>query len=87
MSIGAILTLGLGSFGGVNQLPTLGYTSSSAPPPTPPAAAPMIVAGGGGGSLSFNFPRVSKVYHDNLYNEQEDIEIALMACLAIRTLH
>lgn len=34
MSVGAILTLGFGSFGTVNLLPTLGYLSSSAPPPS-----------------------------------------------------
>lgn len=33
--IGAILTLGLGSFGSVNLLPTLGY-GTNAPPPAPP---------------------------------------------------
>lgn len=32
MSVGAILTLGLGSFGSVNLLPTLGYLSSDTPP-------------------------------------------------------
>lgn len=32
MSVGAILTLGLGSFGSVNLLPTLGYLSGSAAP-------------------------------------------------------
>lgn len=35
MSVGAILTLGLGQFGTVNLLPTLGYLSSSIPPPAP----------------------------------------------------
>lgn len=30
MSVGAILTLGLGSFGSVNLLPTLGYGASTA---------------------------------------------------------
>ncbi len=35
MSIGAILTLGYGSFGSVNLLPTLGY-SSGAPAPSKP---------------------------------------------------
>ena len=34
MSVGAILTLGFGSFGSVNLLPTLGYLSSSTPAPT-----------------------------------------------------
>ncbi len=33
MSIGAILTLGYGSFGSVNLVPTLGYGSSSSVPP------------------------------------------------------
>ena len=32
MSVGRILTLGFGSFGGVQYLPTLGYASSSTPP-------------------------------------------------------
>ena len=32
MSIGAILTLGMGSFGSVNLLPTLGYTPGTATP-------------------------------------------------------
>ena len=31
MSSGPILTLGLGSFGSVNLLPTLGYSSGEAP--------------------------------------------------------
>lgn len=36
MSVGAILTLGFGSFGSVNLLPTLGYGESVTPPtPTP----------------------------------------------------
>lgn len=32
MSVGAILTLGYGSFGSVNLVPTLGYSVGSAPP-------------------------------------------------------
>lgn len=34
MSIGAILTVGLGTFGSVNLLPTLGYSSGAAPATT-----------------------------------------------------
>lgn len=34
MTIGAVLTLGLGDFGTVNLLPTLGYLSNDTPPPT-----------------------------------------------------
>lgn len=33
MTIGAILTLGYGSFGSVNLLPTLGYGSGAPKPP------------------------------------------------------
>lgn len=40
MSVGRILTLGLGSFGGVNYLPTLGYASGEAPPPSPSTDQP-----------------------------------------------
>lgn len=36
MSIGAILTLGLGGFGSINLLPTLGYRAGTAPIPPPP---------------------------------------------------
>lgn len=35
MSVGRILTLGLGAFGGVNYLPTLGYTAGAAVVVTP----------------------------------------------------
>lgn len=31
MTVGAILTLGFGSFGGVNLLPTLGYLPATTP--------------------------------------------------------
>lgn len=42
MSVGAILTLGFGQFGGVNLLPTLGYRIGSTPPvpPTVDTATP-----------------------------------------------
>lgn len=47
MSIGTVLTLGLGAFtdGGVQFLPTLGYGTSGAPPapPTPASATPGFV--------------------------------------------
>ncbi len=42
MSVGLILTLGLGAFtgGGVKYLPTLGYGTGGAPPPPPPVVVP-----------------------------------------------
>jgi transcriptional regulator CtsR len=47
MAISQILTLGLGSFGGVRYLPTLGYLSGDAPiPPTP--VNPNLGGGGSG---------------------------------------
>ena len=44
MTIGAVLTLGLGQFGTVNLLPTLGYFSNDTPPP-PPNTFPIGGAG------------------------------------------
>lgn len=44
MTIGAILTQGLGSFGTVNLLPTLGYLSNDTPP-VPPNNIPQGGAG------------------------------------------
>lgn len=49
MTIGAILTLGLGAYSDVNHLVTLGYGTGGAPaptPPTPPPAAPQANSGG-----------------------------------------
>jgi hypothetical protein len=35
MSIGSVITLGLGSFSTVNYVPTLGYGDYDTPPPSP----------------------------------------------------
>lgn len=57
MSVGAILTVGLGSYSDVNHLVTLGYDISSAPPPPIPVPA----TGSGGVSRVFGYyPRADK---------------------------
>lgn len=58
MSVGTVLTLGLGSFGTVNFLPTIGYGNygSVAPPVVPPQP------GGGGGSTSRNYVSIAHDY-------------------------
>jgi len=40
MSVGAILTLGYGSYGSVNLVPTLGYGGGTAPAPAPSGGIP-----------------------------------------------
>lgn len=46
MSASTVITLGFGSFGGSQFLPTLGYSTSGLPPPIP-AATPPVVGGSG----------------------------------------
>lgn len=45
MTIGAILTLGIGAFSDVNHVVTLGYGSGATPTPTP---TPTVTSGGSG---------------------------------------
>lgn len=49
MTVGAILTLGLGTFSDVNHLVTLGYETGATPPPTPTPAT-------GGGASGRHYP-------------------------------
>lgn len=65
MSAGAILTIGLGSFGSVNLLPTLGYLSGTAP-------TPSITTWG-------NMPRRRKNESDDDADIREIVEIAMRA--------
>jgi len=43
--IGAVLTLGLGSFGSVNKLPTLGYGAGAPAPPVVPSGGAHYTGG------------------------------------------
>lgn len=60
--IGAVLTLGLGSFGSVNKLPTLGYGAGA---PAPPAVS-TIPQGGAGHPTVYWGVRKHKKWKRNL---------------------
>lgn len=69
MSVGRILTLGFGTFGGVNFLPTLGYGSGTPIPPTPNTGVPTL------GSRSMRSLRHRK----RLYDEREARKLTIAA--------